>query len=396
MEITQQLEVFFVGLSSKLESAQEIKEQYNKTMALDFNIFNNFFHLGENKTSEILAFFLNPKQTHGQGSIFLELFLGEFDLDKKLAEKEVEVKCEHLIENNRRIDIYITFGLNEYIIAIENKIWAEDQHRQLHDYNRHLDYTKVNYTLFYLNPYGNLPSNLSIVEDELYDLIKTKKIKIIDYKDNIIGLIDLWYKNCEAERVRFVLNDFKQYLNQEINRIKIIGNNSETIANYIIDSNNLEIAFEMNNTINIIKEKLIRIFKDQIDNIKCDKIEIVKSDGSLWYNESNFYFYIKNSEKKYHIAITFYRYFESILYGVDCADVNKDKDIRVGISKEIEEEGLVGWEKWAWVREFEEKYIKWQYKTEPWLDIKNGTLINNIKEKIEKLIDVLTKLNVLV
>jgi len=65
---------YFSGLSATIKSVKEVQKLYNHQLAFNFNSLN-FLRPGENKYSEILAFFLNPKEVHGQGNIFLKLFL---------------------------------------------------------------------------------------------------------------------------------------------------------------------------------------------------------------------------------------------------------------------------------------------------------------------------------
>lgn len=78
--------------------------------------------------SRFIAFLLDPEGDHGQGDLFLRLFMEEcglpgFEIDTKSA----QVRCEY--EN---IDIYITDGSKH--IIIENKIWAGDQEKQIERY----------------------------------------------------------------------------------------------------------------------------------------------------------------------------------------------------------------------------------------------------------------------
>ena len=96
--------------------------------------------------------------------------------------------------------------LKNLTIAIENKIWADDQHNQLIDYISFLE-RKSNgkFLLLYLNPYGLEPTDKSISETDKIDLIKQEKFKIISYKQDIINLINRWISVCEADNVTHFL-----------------------------------------------------------------------------------------------------------------------------------------------------------------------------------------------
>jgi hypothetical protein len=124
---------------SKIEAHNEFKQEYNRQLAFDFSLFN-FFKVGESEVSPILAYFLDEKQGHGQGDIFLNEFVSMFY--SKTNGQEIDTTnslniCEKAITGNRRIDIYIE--LPNITIAIENEIWADDQDNQLKDYATYLE-----------------------------------------------------------------------------------------------------------------------------------------------------------------------------------------------------------------------------------------------------------------
>src|SRR5690606_34349033 len=107
-------------------------------------------------------------------------------------------------------------------IAIENKIWADDQNNQLRDYSNFLERkSQGNYQLLYLNPYGLEPKSKSIDNKLKESLISQNKLKIIGYKQDIIPLINNWLVICEADNVSHFLKEFKKYL-----EIKFLGKNT--------------------------------------------------------------------------------------------------------------------------------------------------------------------------
>ena len=64
-------------VKSRIDTHNEFKKEYDKQLAFDFSLFN-FFSIGENKVSQILAYFLDEKQNHGQGNLFLNKFVDTF------------------------------------------------------------------------------------------------------------------------------------------------------------------------------------------------------------------------------------------------------------------------------------------------------------------------------
>jgi hypothetical protein len=209
MEETIILENLIRTVKSKIESHNEFKKEYDKQLAFDFN-FLNFFFVGENKISEILGYFLNPKEKHGQSTAFLSEFIKLFFIED-IDLSEAYVVCEHCIDNNRRIDLFIK--LKDRVIAIENKLWAVDQINQLNDYSKYLD--KISggkYLLLYLNPEGSYPSINSMRNESMLQLQQNKQFDIISYKLHILELIDKWILICNAEKVTQFLKQFREYL----------------------------------------------------------------------------------------------------------------------------------------------------------------------------------------
>jgi hypothetical protein len=105
-------------VKSRIDAHLKFKNEYNKQLAFDFSMFQ-FFSIDENKISQVLAYFLDVNQNHGQGNLFLNEFLLTFFGSIKEI-KQIENICEKVISNKRRIDIYIQ--LSDITIAIENKI----------------------------------------------------------------------------------------------------------------------------------------------------------------------------------------------------------------------------------------------------------------------------------
>ncbi|MDX5479225.1 MAG: PD-(D/E)XK nuclease family protein, partial [Cyclobacteriaceae bacterium] len=147
----------------------QVREIYGKEMAPNFNSLD-FWRIDENKISQIIAYFLDPKEKHGQGEVYLENFLKRFDLDFFQDDDlpNTNVVCEASIDNRRRIDILITNRFGQ-CIGIENKIHlgTADQKDQIKDYVTYLEgrYKNGN-CLIYLSPKEKEVSEHSISKVE--------------------------------------------------------------------------------------------------------------------------------------------------------------------------------------------------------------------------------------
>lgn len=205
-------------VNSQYKIHQKYKSAYDRQLAFDFSLFQ-FFTVGENKVSEILAYFLDAKGNHSQGDLFLNEFVSYLQIDKKFYQQK-KITCEKSLTNQRRIDIYIE--LDDFALCIENKLWADDQPNQLLDYNIYLNQiTKGEYLLIYLTPYRKPPDVSSINEKLREELIEQNKIKLLGYKQDIIPLLNQWIAKCEADNITYFLKEFKKYL-----EVKFLGKNN--------------------------------------------------------------------------------------------------------------------------------------------------------------------------
>ena len=115
-----------------LNDFKEIKKLYYSEGNC-FNFFqfveDKFWKITETKHSRILAFFLNPEETHGQGGTFLKLFLDKLEFNTTdFNPKQWKVYVE-------RNNIDILLQSDQISIVIENKSnGAENQYNQLYRY----------------------------------------------------------------------------------------------------------------------------------------------------------------------------------------------------------------------------------------------------------------------
>lgn len=85
----------------------------------------NIFSIGgkghyENPISDILAFFLHPREQHGFGSLFLEAIFDFLDEKKEVMELTSEPRREEVSDAGNRLDIVVE--AEDWILVIENKI----------------------------------------------------------------------------------------------------------------------------------------------------------------------------------------------------------------------------------------------------------------------------------
>jgi hypothetical protein len=297
-------------------------------MAFEFNPFSQFWWPGENKTSELLRFFLDPNEKHAQGNIYLSIFLKSIDREDliEIAEGEkVTVVCEDRTMEGRRIDIVITIGDNEFIIGIENKIhvWTQDQANQLSDYNKELkSRTKGGYLLIYLAPEDKQPSEASMPPEikkelEAEDSVKSL-FKIINYENHIISCVKQWVQVSQPIRVKSFLQDFQNYLNEQYKGEKFMQENDSIVAQ-ALKPENIEVALLVSNSIETVKKKLLIQLYEQLSEILSKEGFTTDNQNGEWgiiNNESYLSFSLPQSKYKTSIMFGFEKYKSDFSIGV--------------------------------------------------------------------------------
>lgn len=183
-----------------------------------FNVFNIIeLQISEVRLhSAILTDLLNPSGSHGQGDLFLKIFVkrhGITNFDTKSAIAEYEKNTGFLNSDytkGGRIDILVTDKYRKHII-VENKIFAGDQKNQL---LRYYNFDQ-NAHLFFLTLFGTKPSDYST-----NNAISEDQYKIISYSYDIIG----WLEECKREAVSLPI--IRETVVQYINLLKHLTNQS--------------------------------------------------------------------------------------------------------------------------------------------------------------------------
>lgn len=210
-ELSGQLTTLFSSLSFRLKLLEGVRRKLDVYIASGFNIFD-YIAPDENRLSDIIAELLSPEGKHGQGNVFLREFLKTVEQDVERAglcrvvrEQPTDLTPQPL----RRIDILLEMdGLG---MGIENKPWAGEQPDQLAVYQEYLENKyQDNYLLVYLSGSGHEP--LSMSADRRERLKREGRLKVISYPVEFRKWLEACYKECRAEKVRWFLHDFIEYV----------------------------------------------------------------------------------------------------------------------------------------------------------------------------------------
>ena len=257
---------------------ENFRVQREKNELYDSNRFNPFQFLRTNEMglSKILAFLLDPTETHGQGDLFLNSFLKFINKHQFLAYQKVNIYLEKITKEendeitnettnkNGRHDIFIEGILDNkrsWVISIENKLQgAIDQPKQMHTYAKDLkNYVSDSYFLIYLPIFSNNPPEKSISEDEWAELMSNKKAMVLS-----ASMLIQWLDNTViiAPAVKQFCNDFKKFLSEDI--MGNTQNSNELIECLINNDKALFSALTVLETRETLYEKLMAMLVEQL------------------------------------------------------------------------------------------------------------------------------------
>lgn len=237
---------------------KEYTQSKNDIMGDDnFNIFKiiSSLYYRENFHSDIIAFLLNPKESHHCGDIFLISFL--FLLNK--IGKNVILSNyfdAEVIREEGRIDILIKSDSSKRVIVIENKINnAQDMPRQM---PRYYDYLCDNFTIdaiVYLPLAKTKTPDMGDWTEQDKNNVLPLLVTLPAYDKNSINIVDNWLIPCLSKVDNI---DIIATLRQYSSLIKHLNNNImdsvilEKFYHSLLEGENLNSAKSIRNMLNEI------------------------------------------------------------------------------------------------------------------------------------------------
>lgn len=314
---------------------EEDRAERRKTERFDANRFNpfRFFSTNENALSAVLAFLLNPNESHGQGDLLLNAFLKMLNLHEFLGYQTVEVTTEKILRNNRRHDVVLVGKIGQeikWILSIENKLQgADDQHGQMGDYLTDLQTFRtpsVPYCLIYLPAFERMPSEKSIPTAHWQKEMKGNKAKVL-HAESLIKWLD--EAPIFAEKIKQFTAYFQDFLREEIMGSNVENNELELVTDIIKNPQHLEAALNVIAAQNTLYNQLIEELKRQLQE-KCDAaFPMLKNKGWVIDEAKSYtelYMYLRygltlNEIVELGVGIEFgKRYFHNCYYGAFAPD----------------------------------------------------------------------------
>ena len=258
-------ERFFSELAPRLAAARSLDRELDRHLARRFNVFD-YLHTKEPGLSRVIADLLNPRASHGQGTLFLHALLEKLEwcpLRHDLEECQVSAATEHRIPSGRKIDVVarvVVTGERPWCLAIENKPYAVDQENQVRDYLEYLEEEfDERFLLLYLPPTGEGPSERSVDPKELVERWKYR-FGIVPYHEgqgersdefaafrfpfSLTDWLEECRTRCEVDRLRWFLHDTELYFQKTFgDRIMTTDSETKEVREFVLkNSDNLKIA----------------------------------------------------------------------------------------------------------------------------------------------------------
>lgn len=268
-----------------LEKIQLINEKYKKLDEINATRFNIFTIIGNssdevNLHSKFIAELLNPDGSHGQGNIFLKLFIKTIQSDSNFT---IETEDVQVFREKENIDIFIKSYPKA--IIIENKIYTEDHSDQLSRYiegvKRSTRIAESDILLIYLTLFGSEPNEKKVLD----------KVVNISYQQHICQWLELCIK--EAALIPTLRESLLQYLRliKELTHQSQNKNNIMEIKDFLLKGNNLQAAIAIEPAIFESKVEIQVRFWEKLQSS-------LKSKGRDFDFVTNFYNPIPDLRKK--------------------------------------------------------------------------------------------------
>ena len=230
---------------------------------------------------------LDPRGSHGQGSVFLKSFIKNvFQLEENSFTDNEYAKAvvarEELIDESRRIDLVIK--VKNRVFPIEVKVYAQDQDRQCFDYYKYAVNLDPEAKIFYLTLDGHEPS-----KESKCDLSEAQYV-CLSFSDEILKWLDDCIRSEEILQVysvKEVLIQFRTVI-RDLTGIQKGKLGMEIKEKIEISSENMIAAVQIAGTLPLIKTEKI---KNVFDSIKSHMEKLgYKECLDHYINESSMYY----------------------------------------------------------------------------------------------------------
>jgi hypothetical protein len=223
------VDAFFTTFIERRKAHSFYYRQIARKTGLSFNVCDLILY--EAQISDVFRDLLDPMGSHGQGDDFLRSFLeqlGDIPIKRALVRglgsdhPPISIRREEVTGTGKFIDLVV--DARDGVLGIENKPWANHQPGQLADYAHHLQETARDrcWALVYIGD-ATVPST-SLPKERRNDLVASKNYVELSYAQEISTWLKICWRSCDADRVRWFLQDLSEHLSNHFPHREMGGN----------------------------------------------------------------------------------------------------------------------------------------------------------------------------
>jgi hypothetical protein len=389
------------ALGPSIESCRDAQAKRFVATAPRFTPFA-YVRNDEFSISRIIRDLLDPRGPHSQGPIFLRSFLDVLGFQSlRRISPHASVATESPTADGRRIDIVIRD--TTWIIGIENKPWAKDQVSQIADYLRAIGSLGVQSAhLIYLTRDGRLPSVESIDKRACDAARVDGKLRLVSYAQ-IIDWLDACHERTVADRVRSFVADFRQYLREEVMNTANRLQDNAVIDALLAEGNRgylpaaLEIALQKDGIQKALLDRLLAGLRQKLPQWEIEGEPTKEDDGLALKppNNQGWFFCLELDSEA-----------QKWMYGIkrDNPQIGGARFkalTQLGNRLHSRYQGSDGPNDWwlVWLQ-FDNRtahdpdsYSQWENSVQPWVDMANGMMAENIAALAIELSDATVELS---
>ena len=388
---------------NQLVQEEKILKREKERRGENYNIFEVMHAQGDEvyTHSAIIASLLNPMWNHGCKSTFLKIFVDHLkeslpnvdfsfdtDLEKCLVDVEYYIgNVSSKKESGGRIDIIIQSEKRDKAIIIENKIYADDQEKQLYRYKNYAQTHYKSYILLYLTLDGHVPSNDSTSGD-MFSMEEGKDFYCIDYK----SFIRDWLISCKEKAASspVVRETITQYYNLilKLTNQDMEKSTREKLVDLLANKDNIAAMFKIRSVhFDVLNKICNTTLKGQVQEIANELKMVCTCSTTDWSKQYGHFFFSKPEWKHFWIGFEFMgndlKYFNYGVRYISESDKENAKDEYKEISRKL------GGEPNSWWPSYKPfKYPNWNDDVvfeHLFDDTIKTEITNNVKELCKKL-----------
>lgn len=243
------------------------------------------------------------------------------------------------------------------------------------------------HVLIYLSGLGNGPDQHSISEEERIRAETNGKLRIAGF-GQLIPWLAACRSNCEAPAVAAFLKEFEDYIRAEFLGVQDMTEREMIIREATRNAESVGTALEIAMASAEIKEKLFRDLLTQVQSriASSGRSWHLTTESNYWERYKGFAIRLLDSRDRYVIRFQFEQaQYKQFFFGIKKERVDRHLDaVCQALDREFNCACKVS-DDWTWWRDLDAPLHNWSNSIEPWQQIPNGKLAEEIVGLVDRI-----------